>query len=288
MVLLVVAVRHFAGKDDAQDRGLNMLAQPGAFAEEDTAFLQKAVPDCANCLVRFLSTGTPEERNQFVRQPIPTAGKMARFYAMNPMINVDPATLKLKDRKIIKLASGNAVTTVWSVANGKTLDAVFFHEDGEWRLDWDQFVRYSDYPWPLFLSGSGGDSGEFRLLARQRASTISGDVGPLSLTLYAPRFGHPTEPGSGSPEIEVSRSSEDGRLLATAFRAAKKGGKPFDGQLADEDPEGMIRIRAKVHRTRDEHGSFHFEIEKVDACHWVSSDDPGLVPLSEDELKTAP
>ncbi|MFD0893425.1 hypothetical protein KBB96_18520 [Luteolibacter ambystomatis] len=283
MALVVFAARRFAGQDDDQARGQSLISQPGAFAEEDTALLQKAIPDCGRTLAGFVTAGTPEERNQFVHQPIATAGKMARFYAMNPIITVDGSSLKLKSDRVIKLAGGHAISTVWSVADGKTLDAVFLQEDGEWRLDWDQFVRYSDYPWPLFISGSGGDSGEFRLLARQRASTLNGDVGPLSLTLYSPRFGFPSEPGPGSPEIEVTRTSEDGRLLAAAFQNAKKGARPFDGQMANEDPEGMIRVRVRIHRTRNEHGNFHFEVEKVIACHWISSDEPGVTPLTEEE-----
>lgn len=283
MTLVVLATRRFAGQEDSQTRGQGMVSQPGAYAEEDTALLEKAIPDCGKHLAGFLAAGTPEQRNQFVHQPITTAGKMARFYAMNPIITVDGSSLKLKSEKVIKLISGNAISTVWSVADGKTLDAVFLQEDGEWRLDWDQFVRFSDYPWPLFISGSGGDSGEFRVLARQRASTLNGDAGPLSLTLYSPRFGFPGEPGPGSPEIEVSRSSEDGRLLAAAFQSAKKGAKPFDGHMTDEDPESMIRVRVKIRRTRNEHGNFHFEVEKVIACHWITSDEPGVTPLSTED-----
>ncbi|MGC4015474.1 MAG: hypothetical protein QM755_13300 [Luteolibacter sp.] len=278
MVLIVGIVRHFSGTDDErQSNSQSMVARPGAYAEEDSVFLEKAIPTCGNILVRFLAAGTPEQRNQFVRNPIATVGKMARFYTMNPIVMVDVTSLTLKRQEVIRLVSGERlVGTVWLTADGKTFDAVFFFEEGEWRLDWDQFVRFSDYPWPLYASGAGGDDGEFRILVRQRASSAATETGPLSLTFYGPRFGFPGEPGPGSPEVEVARASEAGQLLLAAFREAKKGAKPLDGKLAAEEPEGLVRMRLKVHRWKDEHDNFHFEVRKVTACHWVSTDEVGV------------
>ncbi|BCU76160.1 hypothetical protein llg_08750 [Luteolibacter sp. LG18] len=286
MALLVLGVRQL-GDDGGATDGVSTFAAPGAYAEAETLLLQKALPSCVRNFQAFLAAGTPEARNQYVRDPIATAGKMARFYAMNPMPSVNPAEIRLLSRKVLKLGTTDAIGTTWSVTDGRKLDAVFVEEEGEWRLDWYHFVRYGDYPWPLFVSGSGGDSGEFRLLARQRTSTGDTHSGPLSLTLYAPRFGLPGEPGVGSPEIEVSRTSSEGLLLMAAFQEAAKGEKAFDGQLSKDDPDEMIRVRVKVRRNVDDRGNRHFTVEKVIACHWLSWDEAGVVPLTPEEALQA-
>lgn len=251
---------------------------------ETAAFLDEAMPHCGTSLGRFLAAGTPEERNQFISKPVNLAGKMARFYGMNPLLQIDPKDLANVERKLLKLPDGPAVAAVWTVADGQKLDAVFFKEDGEWRLDWQQFVRYCDEPWPLFLAGNGNQTSEFRLLARLKMADEAVLGSYLSVVLYSARIGRPADPSSPSPVFEVRRDSEEGRLLAAAFQARKAGKSPYDGALANGDPEEMIRVRVHVRRIMSEKGR-EFAIEKVDACHWLSIDEPGIVPLSMEQLE---
>lgn len=51
--------------------------------------------------------------------------------------------------------------------------------------------------------------------------------------------------------------------------------------MCDRDPESLIRVRVKVRRIKDDEGS-RFELVDVVACHWYSSDDPGVeIPEQE-------
>jgi hypothetical protein len=155
------------------------------------------------------------------------------------------------------------------------LDAVFINENGEWRLDWDHFVRYSKHPWPLFLAGGGSTQGEFRLLARQRLADDRKNADTLSLVFYTPQLGRPSDLGSKSPEFLVKRDSKNGRLLEAAFNLEKSGKRAFGVNLPSNDPEGIIRVRVKVRRV-DENDERHFVLEDVVACHWYSIDEPGM------------
>lgn len=251
---------------------------------ESAAILDEAMPHCSSSLAGFLSSGTPEARNQYISKPISLAGKIARFYGMNPLPQVNAKDISNAERRLLKLPSGLAVASVWNLVDGQKLDAVFFKEDGEWRLDWQQFVRYCDVPWPLFLAGNGNETCEFRLLARLKQGDEAAFGSHLNVVLYSARIGYPGDPSSPSPEFLVRRDSAEGRLLAAAFRARKAGKSPYDGALANGDPEEMIRVRVHVRRTVNEKGR-EFSIERVDACHWLSIEEAGIVALSAEQLE---
>jgi hypothetical protein len=242
---------------------------------EDTALLNEAGPQVNQALLGFLSAGTPEARNQFVLNPIDTASRMARFYDLNLFVSIVPETLVGQKSAVLPLASGRAVETVWRAEDERQIETVFVRQDDEWRLDWEHYVRFSTFPWPLFLAGSGEDEGEFRLLARQRLAEERKDAADISMVLYAPRFGYGNETGFQSPEFLLKRESEDGRRLAAAFQLAEEGKRPFGIDLPIENPENLIRVRVKVRRVKDEMGS-RFELVKVLACHWYSTDDVGF------------
>lgn len=243
--------------------------------EENTALLNEASPFCIQVFLGYLAARTPEERNQFVLKPITTAARMNRFYTENPSINFDPQTLKLAHSSVIQFPSGPAIESHWTSSEGHRLDSVFMKENDEWRLDWDHFARYSDYPWPLFLAGSGDPFSEFRLLARERLAEERKNADTISIVLYAPRFGYTMELGFQSPEFLIKRDSKNGRLLEAAFKLEKENKRVFGAQFPNNNPEGFIRVRAKVRRY-EENEERRFELEEVLACHWYSVDFPGV------------
>ena len=244
-------------------------------AAQDIKLLDQARPLSNQTLAGFLSAGTPEERNQFVVNPIATAARMARFYSLNPLVNIEPQTLSLDDNAVVHLSKGRAVETQWHAADNRSLDAVFIEENGDWHLDWDHFARHSDYPWPLFLAGSGENHGEFRLLARERLVEERKNAESISIVFYAPRFGHSGESGNQSPEFLVPRNSTNGRLLDAAFKLERSGQRPFGVKLKSIDPEGHIRVRVKVRRVEQDHAR-HFELDEVVTCHWYADDATGV------------
>lgn len=242
---------------------------------EDLLLLNDAIPACSQTFSAFLTSGTPEERNQYLLNPMDTAARMSRFYTLNPLVNIDPAKLSLIANAVLHLPNDRAIETQWKSSDGRLFDAVFVKQKGEWLLDWDYYIRYSDYPWALFLAGSGGETGEFRLLARERLADERKNADSISIVLYAPRFGDSNSTGFASPEFLIPRESKNGRLLEAAFKLEKSGKRSFGVSLPGLDPEGHIRVRVKVRRSGEltEH---RYELEDVVACHWYSVDAPGV------------
>lgn len=275
LLLIIVGARRLWRDSPPAAKTASTRVEEPVISDLDAKLLTDAGPRCGEAFSGFLNAGTPEERNQFVLDPVRTASRMARFYSLNPLANIDPKTLRFQDQSVLELPEGRAIESRWLGEDDKMYDAVFREENGEWRLDWDHFSRYSDYPWALFLAGSGQPEGEFRLLARERLAEERKSEQNISVVLYAPRIGRPGESGLQSPEFLVSRNKPEGRLLDAAFQAARKRKNLYGSSLPRIDPEGMIRVRVTVKRT-EVNLERKFEITKVSACHWMSIDDPGV------------
>lgn len=243
--------------------------------EADYLLLYEGGLSCHQAFSSYLAARTPEERSQFVIKPVTTVARMNRFYSENPSINFDPKTFKSTHSSVVHLPTGPAIEIHWRSTDGYELDSLFMKENDEWRLDWDHFARFSDYPWALFLAGSGENFSEFRLLARERLAEERKNAENVSIVLYAPRFGYAKELGLQSPEFLVRRDTENGKLLDAAFKMVREGKRVFGGKSPNNDPEGFIRVRVKVRRF-EEDGERRFEVTDVIACHWYSVDEPGV------------
>lgn len=280
MVLVVVGglVKYFTNEAPREYSNLiEERATRGTYADADIALLDKAYRPCLVSLSGFLSAGTPEVRNQYVKDPVNTAGKMARYYQTNPLLSFEVSKVRGTGSGIIHLKDGRKlVETRWTIEDGREFDSVFFYENGEWRLDWEEFVRYGDHPWVLFMNEKGDGEGEFRLFARRRVEderNVQRDE--VKVILHAPRFGFPAEVSDPSPEISIDGRSEKGKMLLAAFKERDEGGRVYGSSLENPDPEGMIRVRVRVKRSDTSLGK-SFTIDELKACHWLAIDDPGV------------
>ena len=245
-------------------------------SETDFALLEKSGPQCNEVLFKFLSAGTPEERNQFVLSPVITAGRMARYYASNPVAVIDPQKLSLIAQAVVHLPGRTMIETQWKSADGKLFDAAFAEENDEWRLDWDHYARYSNESWNLFVAGHGSEDGEFRVLAREPLADERKGSESIGIVLYEPRFGYANDIGQQSPQFLLKRDSEDGRLLEAAFKLEKAGKRVYNPDLPRIDPKDLIRLRVKVRSEAGGPDGHLFKIEKIVAAHWYSLDDAGV------------
>lgn len=274
IALIFLGARKF-WQNNAQQVSKTLPANAApAISAEDRVFQQTVGPLCGKAFENFINADTMEARNQFVLSPIVTASRMERFYSMNAPIHIRPETLSLLGLGRIQLPDEDIFEVQWKSQDGKIFDTAFRKENGEWRLDWDHFARYSDHPWALFLAGSGPEEGEFRLLARERLARERKNEPSISIVLYAPRFGSPAEAGLQSPEFLIPRDSPNGQLLDAGFKLARSGQKVFGATMRDINPDDMIRVKVKVRRYEVEM-TRKFEITAVTACHWYSIDESG-------------
>jgi len=238
----------------------------GEFTQEEHRLIQDQLDGCGQRLMQFLAASNIAGRAPHVIDAKRTVQRMARFQQFTPIFPMT-AKLEIEAYDVLHTPVGRAIETRWKAEDGERFEAVFFEEDGEWKIDWDAFVRAGSESWPLFLAGRGEGAGEFRLLARERIGANGRDSQFIGLVLYATRPGHPGEAVSPSPEIRVQRSTPMGRQLEDAFAARARGRGAFDNKAVAADPADMIRLRVKVTRQGDEERVF--QITELHACHWL-------------------
>jgi hypothetical protein len=281
MVLVVIGVRVFSPettKSGSSDSGLETGVK-GTSGDETVVNLEKAMPFCRKALFDFLGASTSEERNQVVLDPVKTVGRMARFYDLNPMTRVESDTLKPTATTLLKHPDGPAVEGRWEAPDGRVLDCVFVRQNDEWRLDWDHFARYQEYPWAPYLAGEGPDECEFRLLVRRRVARDANESNQLDLVFVPPRFGRPESTTAPSIEVIIERDTANGKRLTAGFNQRESRVARFGSTLPDLDPEGWLRVRVKLRRLpANAEGTLEkrFELITVIACHWLATDDPGV------------
>ncbi len=282
MVMLVIGVRVFSPevtKSSPSDSWRETDVK-GTSGDEAVVNLDKAMPFCRKALFDFLGASTSEERNQVVLDPVKTAGRMARFYDLNPMTRVESYTLQPTVATLLKHPDGPAVEGRWvDPDDGRVLDCVFVRQNDEWRLDWDHFACYQEYPWAPYLAGEGPDECEFRLLVRRRLARDISESNQLDLVFYPPRFGRPESITPPSIEVTIERDSQNGKLLTAGFKQRESRVARFGSTLPDLDPQGMLRVRVKLRRlpaNPEKTLEKRFELVTVVACHWLATEDPGV------------
>jgi len=245
---------------------------------ENRRVFQQGYEEVYRTMVAFLREGLPESRAKYVKDPGETLGKMVRWDEEIENLDEDQELEPLISH-VIDTPQGRAIECVWELDGGRKVEGVFFPEmrDGEevWLLDWELFSRYSEKDWSLFVTGSGEEVAEFRLLARRRA--IYDDEAAdshLGVVLLAPNPIFPEKSGAPSPEIRVLKHSIEGRLIEKAFDRLESGEGAYGSESQRFDPQSMVRLRVKVRRLAGPEKQF--EIEEVVAVHWLGIDDPGI------------
>jgi hypothetical protein len=238
----------------------------GGQAMEDSRLLQDHLQSCGNRLGQFLSATDIGGQSPHVLRGDKILPEMARALQFNPIFAVEGAITPVF-YQVIHTPAGRAIEMMSKQDDGKLVEAVFFEEEGEWKIDWHAFTRAGSEPWALFLSGKGKAEGEFRLLARERIGANGRDPEFIGLVLYAPRPGHPGEAVSPSPEIRVPRASEIGRAIEEAFAARAKDLGSFGSGVVKYDPDEMIRLHARITREGEDERAFH--ISELIATHWL-------------------
>lgn len=243
----------------------------GDLAKDDFRLIQEQLDPCGKRLGQFLAASDIGGRSAHVLRAELAVQRMARFHQFSAIF---PSNEKLEIElyHVIHTPIGRAIETLWTQESGERIEAVFFQEEGEWKLDWDAYARAGTEAWPLFLAGRGTAVGEFRLLARERIGANGRDPEFIGLVLYATRPGHPEETLAPSPEIRVPRDSPVGRQLEDALKLRESGVGAFGSKMVKHDPADMIRLRARIRREGEDERVFR--IEELFATHWLQLDPP--------------
>lgn len=281
MILLVWGVKRLWKQDHValvKDETKNASHNP--YHAEDQELLASSREEVVSNFLKFVTAETEVGRAQFVFSPATVAGAMAQYNRVNTAVKVDANDLSFGNSWVVRLGDRKDIEVHWNQSSGGVYETVFRQDNGEWKLDWLNFVRFSEIPWPLFLAGSDDSTGEFRLLAIKRGAKDR-DSENIRLVFHSPRLGNPKDIGQGSPEFSIPLDSDHGRMLEAAFSEREAGRNPFGVAKTNLDPEGSIRVRVQIERKQLPNNTKEYQLKKIIACHWYSDDASGLEPAAQ-------
>lgn len=264
--LLAAAAIRMSGRGGQDAPQVADSTEPTPQEIEDQRLLHDHLQACIQRFSEFRAAQDVGSRALHVVGASRAVQRMTRVQQFNPSYPTTD-TVNIEEYRVIHTPAGRAIETLWRQEDGQRIEAVFFNEEGEWKIDWDAFARAGTESWPLFLAGRGHGEGEFRLLARERIGADGRDDEFIGLVLYAARNGRSGEASAPSPEIRVLRNSPVGRQIEEAFTIRKEGQGPFGSKVVVHDPDEMIRLRVRISREGEDERVF--KIEELLGCHWL-------------------
>lgn len=265
----VLTVREFVAMDHApvlEDEGEKEKRIAATKKAQIDAYVQEHIGACYETLKGYFDETSAETRVQFVNEPMRVASRMHTYYTNN-LLERSGRELTLERSGLRLMGEVPAIETVWMTESGKTLEVAFVRSGGRWLIDWEEFVRYGTMPWQLFMTGTDGLTGEFRLYVRRR-KLISEDEDLLGLQFYQPGDSSERRPRGQSPRVVVRKDSAEGEFLEAVLQAEPSELVAGDSFFAERDPEGMERLRIVLEWQEAGDGESVLMVKEVRADHW--------------------
>lgn len=205
--------------------------------------------EISNLFRSYIFTTNLDERVQYIERSSEMALNYTRFYRSHSPFQPQPP-MAVIGSKVIEISRDPlvmAIEFVWQDAAERRFGTVYLHDGQGWKLDWEAFAPYSTDAWARFQAKIGGAEGTFRLLVRKRAS--SNESKRIYLSFYRPPNYAEDDKSflkTESQEVEVTVESKLGRQFLDLWSDFEEGIRPLGSILPLIDPEGVMRITARL------------------------------------------
>ncbi|NNM28302.1 MAG: hypothetical protein HKO57_02180 [Akkermansiaceae bacterium] len=240
-------------------------------------YLRRQIPECRDVLDRFFRAGDAAERAQSVYDPVRVTPYMAAYYRHNPPRRPSGVLKPLLTNLYVD-DDQRAIETVWADPGGDEMEMVFIRDQGQWKIDWEAFVRYSTAEWLLFITGSPRE-GEFRVYMRRiELSQQAGREPMFGLKFYPASYDSRIRSRGESDTVLVPRDGEVGQRLQQLFTVSGQSPDVGDSKLAERDPEDLYRVRVRLAWKDGRDGNPYLSLQNLVAANWYAEgfEDIGL------------
>lgn len=215
----------------------------------DRQLIETHREEISKLLKSYVLTTSLDERLQYIDRSSEMSLNHARYYRSHsffqpqlPMGIIGSKVIGISEEPLVL-----AIEFVWQDSANRRFGTVHRHDGQGWKLDWEAFAPYSTDSWVRFQARLGVKEGVFRVLVRQRAS--SDESKRLYLSFYRPpEFGEEDKSflKTESQEVEVIVKSKLGEQFMGLWSGFEEGVRPFGSILPLIDPEGFMRITARL------------------------------------------
>ncbi|MCP5535621.1 MAG: hypothetical protein H7A51_05220 [Akkermansiaceae bacterium] len=245
-----------------------------AEAKKKRMVVEAAAPECEKAMTAFLNASSAAGKAQYVYQGITLSGVMNRYYQNNPSFSSTRSKIRIIRGELLDIPNVRAIGTVCQNSLGERFEAIFVHENKEWRIDWRSLVRYDAKVWSLFPSGVDGDEAVFRLYMRVRDTDQDLARQDMSVVFYKPGMYTKNEfSGLASNSVRVAIDSREGKALMKMLDSEENLEKDAYGfTIGDLDPLGYHRVRVRMRLHKEEGKETQLELVEILANHWYGEE----------------
>lgn len=226
-----------------------------------------------NCLAvaqKYLNARDVVQKSSFVWNSLQSLPLMVRHYAVSPSEELSSRPTGPKGMAVLEVEGHPCVQLLIGFEKAPDMEFCFFkdEQDGSWKLDWQQFVRYQPENWEDFVRGKGEDIAEFRVwMIRDRMSENKDDY---AVKLVAPGMNGSGERSIARPMVYVPRKSEMGKRLFMLFKLNEEMEHSPYRVLNANDSLDMLRARILLSRSKepDRKGEYSFTLVRLLGEGW--------------------
>ena len=221
--------------------------------------LKEALPECQKVFKSFVLAKETVDKTLNVYQGAKLAYKMKKYYTANPTLR-DFIAVETAKSSIYNEINGYAlVDVVFTDDSGDLQEAAFIKEEGEWKLDWESYVRYSSMSWHGFVNAEKTIEGEFRLYIKKFDLGNELEDGYATFQLY---------PASANVNNKIDSKGAQRMLLSLSdshTSILNELSQDVDNAI---DPAGYARVNLKLRLNYDEENQPSIELLDILATHW--------------------
>lgn len=233
----------------------------------------RMINESLKSLDSFIRSVSIADKATATSSPLDNIGKMTSYYNSNAM-EVLPGRPSLQALALLNVDGRNFfVLTVSMAGDGgrsEIWEVVFTkNEEGEWMLDWPQFVRYQGATWKDFVSGDGPDEAEFRLWVSRESALDSEDE--YCLKFYEPAKNGRSELGISCPDVMVRKDSKLGKEIYRMLKINELQPEAYKNVFSLNPGKGYMRIRAVLAKKQNpETKKWAYSLKKIIGEGWFS------------------
>lgn len=207
---------------------------------EMRAYINEHIGECRKVLTEFWKAPSGEIRAQFVCRSQRVTPLMARYSKQHS--ERKPAGLvAATGSNLIVGDEFRAIETHWKDEDGVRYEVVFVKEEGEWKIDWEAYVRYCSANWDVFVSGALDEAaGEFRVLMKEVQVPTKEHIG---VKFYPAGYDSKNRRKGVSPTVLVRVDSPLGRKVRAVLEGLDRQVVLGEAAAWKEDPQMMARVR---------------------------------------------
>lgn len=247
--VVVIIFALFKTKSESASGQKDDEAEVDITATRDRQLIETHRDEISKLLRSYLLTTNLDERLQYIDRSSELSLNHARYYRAHsffqpelPMGIIGSKVIEISEEPLVL-----AIEFVWQDSANRRFGTVYRHDGEGWKLDWEAFAPYSTDSWARFQARLGLKEGIFRVLVRKRAS--SDESKRIYLSFYRPpEFGEEDKGflKTESQEVEVILKSQMGKQFMGMWTDFEEGVRPYGSILPLIDPEGFMRITARL------------------------------------------